>query len=276
MPQAIMVAFATMQVERGQPRLPGFDDDDPPPPALPPAVLFETPVEICRRVFRDLRPRTPFPDFHVEFCRFANANSFIRLEAGRLEIRVSDILEGAPAPIFEALAYILISKLFRKPVPQAHRHRYNLYLNRQDVRRHLHLLRQTRGRKHISGPQGERYNLETLFQELNDRYFNGLLAQPALGWSRRPSKTILGHFDPSHNAIIISKLLDKPNAPPLAVEYVMFHEMLHLRFPIETKGARRRFHPKEFRDAEKQYPHLKEAKAVLEKLCGAQRLSENW
>jgi hypothetical protein len=266
-----------MQVERGQPRLPGFEDDDTPESTHPATViLFETPVEICRRVFRDVRPRTPFPEFTVEFCRFANANSFIRSEAGRLELRITDALEGAPAPILEALAYILICKLYRKPVPAAQRHRYNLYLNRQDMRRSLHLLRQTRGRKHISGPQGERYNLEEIFKEVNDQFFNGLLAQPSLGWSRTVSKTILGHFDPSHNAIIISRLLDKPNAPRLAVHYVMYHEMLHLRFPVESKGTRRRIHPKEFRDAEKLYPQLKEAKAIIDKLCGAARRSDSW
>jgi len=266
-----------MQVERDQLRLPGFDDEQPAAPAQSAAALFfETPVEICRRVFRDVRPRTPLPEFSVEFCRFANANSFIRSENGRLELRITDALEGAPSPILEALAYILICKLYRKPVPAAQRHRYNLYLNRQDMRRSLHLLRQTRGRKHISGPQGERYNLETVFTEINARFFNGLLAQPALGWSRTASKTILGHFDPSHNAIIISRLLDKPNAPRLAVEYVMYHEMLHLRYPVETKGARRRIHPKAFRDAEKLFPQLKEAKAILDALCGAARRSESW
>lgn len=266
-----------MQVERGQPRLPGFDDDELPESTHPAsAVLFETPVEICRRVFRDVRPRTPFPEFSVEFCRFANANSFIRMEAGRLEFRISDALESAPAPVFEALAYILICKLFRKPVPAAQRHRYNLYLNRQDVRRSLHLLRQTRGRKHLSGPQGQHWNLEEIFAVLNERFFNGLLAQPSLGWSRRVSRTVLGHFDPGHNAIIISRLFDKPNIPRLALDYVMYHEMLHLRHPVETKGARRRIHPKEFRDAEKLFPDLKEAKALLDKLCGTAHRHESW
>lgn len=266
-----------MQVERGQPRLPGFDEDETPEVTHPAAVvLFETPVEICRRVFRDVRPRTALPEFTVEFCRFANANSFIRFDAGRLEFRITDALEHAPAPILEALAYILICKLYRKPVPAAQRHRYNLYLNRQDVRRSLHLLRQTRGRKHISGPKGERFNLDEIFDGINAQFFNGLMAKPSLGWSRRVSKTILGHFDPSHNAIIISRLLDRPEAPRLAVEYVMYHEMLHLRHPVETKGARRRIHPKEFREAEKLFPQLKEAKAVLDKLCGAARRSESW
>ncbi|HEU0122262.1 MAG TPA: SprT-like domain-containing protein [Bryobacteraceae bacterium] len=264
-----------MQVERGQPRLPGFEEDSSPSTHPASVLLFESPIEIFRRVFAEVRPRTPLPDVAVEFCRFANANSFVRALAGRLEFRITDALQSAPAPILESLAYILICKLYRKTVPAPQRQRYNLYLNRQDVRRSLHLLRQTRGRKHISGPQGERYNLEEIFQQLNARFFDGLLAQPALGWSLRISKTILGHFDPSHNAIIISRLLDQPNAPPLAVEYVMYHEMLHLRYPVEAKGARRRIHPKEFRDAEKLFPDLKAAKAVLDKLCGAARRNDN-
>jgi hypothetical protein len=230
------------------------------------ALFFETPVEIYARVFRELRPRTPLPRFEVEFCRFANANSFIRLEGGRIHVRISDLLEGAPAPVMEALAYILLGKLYRKPVARQYSHRYRLYLNRRDVRRQAQLVRQIRGRKFISGPQGEVHNLESVFEDLNGRFFDGLMGRPELGWSRRPSRSMLGHFDPSHNAIIISRIFDRPAAPVLALEYVMFHEMLHLRYPVEHSGLRRCVHTREFRDAEKKFPKIKEAKALLKLL----------
>ena len=124
------------------------------------SLFFETPEEIYARVFREIKPRTALPQLHVEFCRFANADSFIRLEDGRLHVRISDLLAGAPAPVTEALANILLRKLYRKPVPRIYSHRYRLYLNRRDVRRQAHLVRQIRGRKFISGPEGERHNLE--------------------------------------------------------------------------------------------------------------------
>jgi hypothetical protein len=89
---------------------------------------------------------------------------------------------------------------------------------------------------------------------------------PRLGWSRGVSRSMLGHFDPSHNAIIISRIFDQPGRPALAVEYVMFHEMLHLQYPVDHNGARRRVHTKEFREAEKKYPQLKEAKDILKRL----------
>jgi hypothetical protein len=188
------------------------------------------------------------------------------MEGGWIQIRIGDLLQGAPAPILEALAYILLGKLLRRPVPPAYARRYRLYLNRRDIRRSVHLVRQIRGRKFISGPQGERFNLETLFEDLNFRHFHGLMARPLLGWSRRPSRTSLGHFDPSHNAIIISKLLDSPAAPPLALEYVLFHEMLHLRYPAQAHGGCRSVHTKEFREAERAFPSLREAKELLKKL----------
>jgi hypothetical protein len=230
------------------------------------SLFFESPEEIYRRVFRELKPRTPAPPLTVEFCRFANPDSTIRLDRGCLRIRISDLLEAAPAPVMEALAYILLGKLYRKATPAVYTHRYRLYLNRKDVRRQAHLVRQIRGRKFISGPQGELHNLEEVFERLNAQFFDGLLGRPLLGWSRGASKHQLGHFDPSHNAIVISRIFDRPRTPALALDYVMFHEMLHLRFPVDHTKARRCVHTPEFKEAEKKFPGWKDAKEMLKRL----------
>ena len=87
-----------------------------------------------------------------------------------------------------------------------------------------------------------------------------------IGWSPNASRTLLGHYDSSHNAIVLSRILDRPDTPKLAVEYVLFHEMLHLRHPAEHNGSRRCVHTKAFKEAEKQFEHLREAKALLKKL----------
>jgi len=230
------------------------------------SLFFETPEEIYLRVFRRLKPRTPVPELKVEFCRFANADSFIQLENGKLKVRISDLLEGAPAPVMEALAFILLSKLYRKPVARMHSHRYRLFTSRKDFRRQAQIVRQTRGRKFISGPQGRHYNLAEIFESLNARFFDGLMGRPQLGWSRGISRSMLGHFDPCHNAIIISRIFDQERTPVLGLEYVMFHEMLHLQHPVDHHGVRRRVHTKEFRESEKKFPGLAEAKEILKRL----------
>ncbi len=230
------------------------------------AIFFETPDQICARVFRQLRPRTPLPSITVEFCAFANANSFIRMEGNRLEFRISDLLESAPAPVFEALVVILVAKLYRKRAPAEYLSCYRRYLNRHDVRRTLEDARQKRGRKLIAPAGGAVYDLGQIFEELNFKYFFGLMACPEIGWSQRVSRATLGHYDPAHHVIVISRLLDRREVPRLAVEYVMFHEMLHLRYPVVHKGARRCVHTREFKAAEKQFDRLDEAIELLKAL----------
>jgi hypothetical protein len=225
-----------------------------------------TPQEIYARVFRQMRPRTPIPLITVKFRRYANASAKIKLEEGVLQVLIADSLAGAPDTVMEALAEILLSKLFRRPVPAHCNERYRRYLNRRDVRRNLDLIRQIRGRKQVEDAQGKCYNLDQMYEELNFQYFHGLMAKPILGWSPNASRTILGHYDPSHNAIVLSRILDRPNTPRVAVEYVLFHEMLHLRYPAEHRGARRCVHTKEFKKAEKQFERLAEANEALRRL----------
>ncbi len=227
------------------------------------ALFFETVEQIYARVFRALRPRTALPRITVTYRKYANANSRITLHEGQLKVDISDLLEGAPAPIQEALAYILVSKLFRKLPAPAVVARYRRYLNRADLRRTLHLVKQVRGRKRFRDAKGTAYDLGVLFEELNFRYFHGLMAQPELGWSLRPSKSTLGHYDPSHHVIVLSRLLDSERAPKLAVEFVLFHEMLHLRFPTEHRGNRRCVHTPAFKEAEKRFEDYAAAKLLL-------------
>jgi len=225
-----------------------------------------TPEEIYARVFRRLKPRTPLPSIEVQVRQYASANAQIRLEEGILRVRMADTLAPAPESVHEALAEILLSKLFRRPVPAASNERYRRYLNRRDVRRRLDLVREIRGRKLVDPPQGQHFDLVEIFEDLNLRYFFGLMARPSLGWSKQASRTMLGHYDPPHNAIVISRIFDRPVVPRLALEYVMFHEMLHLRYPAEHNGARRCVHTKAFKEAEKQFERLREAKALLRTL----------
>ncbi len=227
---------------------------------------IETPEDVYSRVYRSFLPDAPPPDVEVSFRQFTGLRSSIRFQNGRLVVRISDLLERAPLAIMEALAFILVGKLVRQPVPPVYRHRYQRYLNRREVRSAAHEARQTRGRKLIEPPVGAHYDLDRLFDDLNQRFFEGRMAKPRLGWSRSPSRTTLGHYDPAHDAIVLSRLLDQTQVPKLAVEYVLFHEMLHLLHPADHSGARRRIHTKQFRSAEKQFPQLAEAKQLLRSL----------
>ena len=232
-------------------------------------VNFEVNTELVRwfqEEYRALRPRAPIPPIHVRFYRFTSLNTTIRLREGQLRVSLSDLLEGAPEPVLRAIAHILLAKLYRKPIDATHARRYRRYTSSETMVRHSERIRQTRGRKRISTPLGAHYDLEEVFESLNTRFFHGLLGRPLLTWSEHSARRLLGHYDPAHNTIMISRVFDRPNTPRYAIEYLMYHEMLHLKHPVKSRNGRRCVHPPAFQADEKLFPDLELAKAYLKTL----------
>jgi hypothetical protein len=223
-------------------------------------------VPIFQESYRDLRPRAPIPELQVRFYAFASINNTIRLREGKLLVRISDLLEGSPEPVLRALAHILLAKLYRKPIVREHSNRYRRYISSHDITQKAHLMRQRRGRKRIESPQGRVYHLEEIFEALNTRFFHGLLARPQMTWSPFHARNMLAHYDPAHNAIVVSKVFDQPRVPVYAVEYIVYHEMLHLKHPVKLRGSRRCVHSAEFLAEERLFPHLDQAKLFLRHL----------
>jgi hypothetical protein len=219
--------------------------------------------EIFNQAHSDLRPRTPLPPLHVRFYPFVSINNTIRLRQGELYIRLSDLLEGAPDTVLFSIAHILLAKLYRKPVDRIHSARYRRYVASHDVSAKARLVRQMRGRKLIRSARGHHYHLEEIFDDLNRRFFHGLLGRPQLTWSQNHARSSLGHYDPAHNAIVISRVFDGPRVPRYAVEYILFHEMLHLKHPVRLKGSRRCVHSREFLAEEKMFPEIEQARRFL-------------
>ncbi len=222
--------------------------------------------KLLRQTYRELRPRAPMPEFEVQFYPFANINNTIRLRENTLKLRISDLLEGAPDSVLHAIFHILIAKIYRKPIDNEHAVRYRRYVSSHDLTRKAHLVRQMRGRKRIASPQGHTYDLDAIFDNLNTRFFHGLLARPQMTWSGARARNILGHYDPAHNAIVVSRIFDHPRVPKYAVEYLVYHEMLHLKHPVKLRGSRRCVHPKEFMEEERLFPQLEEARTFLKNL----------
>jgi predicted metal-dependent hydrolase len=206
------------------------------------------------------------PAIQIHFYAFANINNTIRLREGVLKVRLSDLLEGAPEPVLKAIAHILLAKLYRKEIEPQHSNRYRRYTNSRELTEKAHIVRQMRGRKHIHGTRGSVYDLEEIFEDLNRRFFFGLMAQPQLTWSSAQSRRLLGHYDPAHNAIVISKIFDHPRIPRYAIEYLLYHEMLHLKHPVRLRGSRRCVHGREFQAEEKLFPELDQALQFLKRL----------
>ncbi len=115
---------------------------------------------------------------------------------------------------------------------------------------------------------GKHHDLYRIFQELNERYFDGAVnalvtwgkrARAKKGTPRAKRQTIkLGSYSANERLIRVHPVLDRPWVPRYFVAYVLFHEMLHHVIPArrgdETTG-RRELHPLEFRERERDFRH---------------------
>lgn len=218
---------------------------------------------IFARAYRDLRPRAPMPPLDIRFRRFVSLNTTIRLREGNLLVRLSDLLQAAPESVHEAIAHILLAKLYRKPIERGHADRYRRYTRSEAVSRQTDQTRQTRGRKQITTAVGRFYDLDEVFEAVNLRFFHGLLGRPVLTWSGHHARRLLGHYDAAHNTIMVSRVFDRADVPRYAIEYLMYHEMLHLKHPVKVRAGRRCVHSREFQAEERLFPELELAKTFL-------------
>ena len=223
-------------------------------------------VPIFQEEYRALRPRAPMPPISLRFRRFTSLNTTIRLRNGEIFVSLSDLLEGAPETVLRAIAHILLAKLYKKPIEPAQNLRYKRFAASAAVTRQTELIRHARGSKRFLGPEGRFYHLDEVFESLNLRFFGGLLGRPELTWSAHMAKRSLGHYDAAHNTIVVSQVFDRPSSPRYAIEYLLYHEMLHLKHPVRMRGLRRCVHSAEFKAEEARFPQLKEALAFIRRL----------
>jgi hypothetical protein len=119
--------------------------------------------------------------------------------------------------------------------------------------------------------QGTHHDLLKIVDDLNRRYFEGG-AKPLVTWgtSVKPvsgkRKTIrLGSYNAIDRLIRLHPVLDRAWVPKYFVEFVLYHEMLHYRFPMTARtmggSGRRAIHPPEFLEQERRFRHFERATA---------------
>ncbi len=221
-------------------------------------------VEAYRDVARLGHDDPGVPPIEVRYFAYAGLRSTVRLRDGRIYVRLSDLFEAAPDDIIGALVRILLAKLLRRRVRAEWNATYRLFAIRDDVVSASEAARRSRGRKRLADPAGRVFDLEEMFDRINAEFFAGAVERPRLGWTLRDAWRTHGHYDPAHGSVAISRSLDTPETPAYVVEFVLYHEMLHVAMPAEVRNGRHMHHTAKFRRAEAQHPRMTDAVAWLE------------
>jgi predicted metal-dependent hydrolase len=115
-------------------------------------------------------------------------------------------------------------------------------------------------------PKGRWQNLETNFERLNAAYFEGKLQRPRLGWSTTRSRRILGRYDATHHTVFISLVFDSPRIPDFVLDFVLYHELLHVKHPSRATNCRMLTHTPEFKAEERRFEDYKKATEWLRRI----------
>ena len=218
------------------------------------------------------RLRPAITAIEVRFYPYAGLHHTIRVRSGRVFVRISDLFRSAPPEIIRALAFLLVARLLSRKPPRDHERLYRSYAFSPEILRASDIARRQRGRKIVSTAAGRVYDLNRLFLRVNRRFFEGQIPEPTLTWSQRRTRSILGHHDAAHETITISKTLDSADVPEWFVEYIMFHEMLHIKHPARLINGRRYYHTPAFRAEEKTHPRYEQAQEWLDRVIRSRKV----
>ena len=222
---------------------------------------------IFNRMFTRLGCDGRPPRFSVEFYPYSSLTLTIRRREEVVYVRFSDLMRRAPLPVLEAAAALLLARVYRRKAPLLLVKPYLEYARSGRTRSRMNRMRFHRVRPRRNGAQGQHFDLEKVFEELNDKYFGSALQRPHIGWSLRAWRRQFGCYDPGPNQILLNRHLDHPRVPRCAVEYVLFHEMLHVKHPTRRSGCSLVSHSREFRQEEKRFAEFDRARRILDRLA---------
>ena len=218
-----------------------------------------------KEAFQTLDAKRKMPDIEVEFYPYIGINHTIRVRNGKVFVRLAELCRDMPLNPHKALACILVSKLLQTKIPTKTLETYRGFIKNKELREKVTENKRAKGRKIITTSKGEVYDLNDIFNYLNQIYFDNKIAKPTLTWSARKTYRILGHHDSTHETIAVSRSLDDKKTPKYVVEFVVFHEMLHIFHPTQHRNGRRYNHTPQFRRDEKQFAYFDEAENWIER-----------
>lgn len=226
-------------------------------------------VPLVERAHTRVLPDRGVPPVHVAFYPYVDTRSTVRLDQGRLVLRLSDHLLDAPDMVLEGVVSVLLCRLHRVDMRRADAEAveaYEAHVRQERLEKRRDDSRRERGRKHID-PVGHHRSLLQSFLRVSLDMDLCLPEVPKLSWSRTVSRRRFGHWDPAHGCIVISRILDDPKVPPFVLDYVVYHELLHIVHPVENGATRRRIHTPAFKADEARFPLAAEAEKWIARLA---------
>jgi len=196
--------------------------------------------ELAHRAFLNIFPNRQIPRLVVKYSgKFGDYNGNVHIlkeyrAIEQLEFSLSKKFIETGDEIKIGILQYLMNKVYKTKIETLEQDIYHSFIKNMT--------------RYAERKESDPY-LISLYQKLNNEYFNGLLEEPNLVFGQDSTST-LGHYNYSTDTVTISTILKKDED---LLKFVIYHELLHKKHSFTTKNGRSSYHTTAFRNDEKKF-----------------------
>jgi len=202
----------------------------------------------------------PYDDYIVEMKPLAHMHYSYRIDRRRIEIVLSDYLLDAPDKVLNDTCKAIVNwsqgRKFVQPASLGEYVRSEAFIVSS---RPKYL---SRSRSFLMTQQGGSKNLMDSVERLLDSELinDDDIRNSYITWTDHMAKHKFGQCNQMFRVISVNPILDDERVPDVVVDFVIYHEILHLR---QDTSKIRRPHNAQFRSWEHMFPNYLEAEEYL-------------
>ena len=207
------------------------------------------------------------------FCPYSDLKHTWRRTGRQASFKISDYLKSAPPEVLDSLARYIVPMAFGTTRSELACQSYLAHVRSKEFWTKNRALYLSRARNLKIEPRGELRDLKTVFDYVNSTYFNNKVKDPVLAWvSESPARRLGYYFEPL-NLLAVNRAFDSEKVPRYALEFVVYHELLHHVDAESGRRARRVHHTKSFKEQERRFTSYADAERWLSRLVAEHKRS---
>ena len=219
-------------------------------------------ARILNETFRTVGKEYGFDDVSAEFAAFKEFKIKWQRSRGKADFRVSDYLDDAEQKVVEGVARSLFSKI--SGCDTGYPEEMSEWMISGSFVRSKQPTYLKRSRNLTRSTKGDSRDLNDSYRRLIEA---GLIEHDPdvhVSWTVEPNLRRVGYCSVLMKVIAISSVFDNKLIPEFVLDYVVYHEFLHIMVGFNLFGRR---HGPDFLKEEGKYPKREEAEEWLKRLC---------
>jgi predicted metal-dependent hydrolase len=217
--------------------------------------------EALTKAFQTVGKEYGYDSVSAEFMESKEFKIKWKRSCGWAEFMVSDYLRNADQDVIEGIARTIFSRISgRKMESQKTMEEWLTNDEFSKMNRPTYL---RRSRNLTKSAKGKVRDLTESYNRLVEQNIIPQMDDVAFTWTKEPNIRRIGYCSILMKVIAISSIFDTETIPEFVLDYVVYHEMLHMMRGFDPFG---KLHDAEFQKEERKYPLMKESEEWLKRL----------